>query len=286
MQQAIYQLTLSNNTTMGIFDQIKERATGAYAYLTGQKNEDVRLYSDHLESLIDMALSDGVLTDKEKQVLYKKAQEECIDLDEFEMVLNARLYKRQNKSKTSQSGATRSSSPLSNQDSQPHTKYGNVKKCPACGSVIESFSLRCPDCGYEFRNVEANASITQLFKLLSDVDAGNSNAVIDFLQHSPAGKLLFGSNKRTWQKQQIIANYPIPTTKEDIVEFLTMAFPLAKKAGNFFSQNSPANSEHNKLVPAWKAKLEQIIIKARFSMKGDPSTLEQIERYAQELNIK
>lgn len=43
--------------------------------------------------MIKVALEDGVLTEKEKQVLLKKAQSMGIDPDEFEMVLDARLVK-------------------------------------------------------------------------------------------------------------------------------------------------------------------------------------------------
>lgn len=54
------------------------------------------MYDKKLEQLIDAALADGELTQKEKQVLFKKAQEMGIDLDEFEMVLDARLVKKNN----------------------------------------------------------------------------------------------------------------------------------------------------------------------------------------------
>ena len=54
------------------------------------------MYSDELEKFIELALIDGVLTEKGKRVLFKKAEAEGIDLDEFEIVLNARLYERTN----------------------------------------------------------------------------------------------------------------------------------------------------------------------------------------------
>ena len=50
------------------------------------------MYNEELETLIDAALADGVLTEKEKQILFKKAQAMGVDLDEFEMVLEARLF--------------------------------------------------------------------------------------------------------------------------------------------------------------------------------------------------
>lgn len=45
------------------------------------------LYDDELEQFIDLALADGELTQKEKNVLLKKAKAKGIDLDEFEMVI-------------------------------------------------------------------------------------------------------------------------------------------------------------------------------------------------------
>lgn len=53
------------------------------------------MYNEKLEALISAALADGVLTEKEKQVLLKKAEAMGIDLDEFEMVLEGRLAKCQ-----------------------------------------------------------------------------------------------------------------------------------------------------------------------------------------------
>ncbi|MDR1623604.1 MAG: hypothetical protein LBS04_01325 [Tannerellaceae bacterium] len=55
------------------------------------------MYSEKLENLINHALADGVLTGKEKQVLLRNAEAEGIDPDEFEMVLEARLYEKTNK---------------------------------------------------------------------------------------------------------------------------------------------------------------------------------------------
>lgn len=52
------------------------------------------MYNEELELLIEAALADGELTEKEKQILFKKAQSFGIDLDEFEMVLDARLLKK------------------------------------------------------------------------------------------------------------------------------------------------------------------------------------------------
>lgn len=48
-------------------------------------------YSDNLEELISMAIADGKITDKEKRTLLRRAMDEGIDPDEFEMVLESRF---------------------------------------------------------------------------------------------------------------------------------------------------------------------------------------------------
>ena len=48
-------------------------------------------YSDNLEELISMAVADGKITDKEKRALLRRAMDEGIDPDEFEMVLESRF---------------------------------------------------------------------------------------------------------------------------------------------------------------------------------------------------
>ena len=46
------------------------------------------------------------------------------------------------------------------------------------------------------------------------------------------------------------------------------------------------NYETKSLRDAWREKCVQVIMKARFSMKDDPDTLAEIEKYAKELKIK
>ena len=48
-------------------------------------------FDPQLEKLIAIALKDGIITDKERQILIKKAVEFGIDVDEFEMELDSRI---------------------------------------------------------------------------------------------------------------------------------------------------------------------------------------------------
>ncbi len=147
------------------------------------------MYNEQLEQLIDAALADGVLTEKEKQILFKKAQAMGVDLDEFEMVLDARLVKL----KKAEEEKAATSAPKSD-------KYGDVKKCPACGAIVQSFQVVCPECGYAFENVDANISSQ---KLADTIDK------------------LIKQGAETDRIKKSIMNFPIPNSKADLIEFLT-----------------------------------------------------------------
>lgn len=245
----------------------KPQMTPPPAPQPSQSGNSEGIYGNYIEHLIDMALADGELTEKEKQVLFKKAEAAGIDLDEFEMVLDARLYERQKASQTVQP-TTQGAAPKSE-------KYGDVRKCPTCGAIVESFTTRCPDCGHEFSNIGTVSS----FNLLS--------SKLEALENKKKGTLWGAIKDQSIEKQKVslINGFPVPTTKEDILEFVSMATPLAKPATKFLLFSGLDNEQYD-IAKAWKAKCEQVIMKARFSMKEDKSTLAEIENYAQELKIK
>ena len=245
------------------------------------------MYNEQLERLIELALMDGELTEKEKQILFRKAESFGIDLDEFEMVLEGRLLEMQK------------STPKIEQPSitMPQTnKNGDVKKCPACGAIAPPFSVKCPDCGHEFRNVEASNSVQKLFQMLDEVESQRDDkvtaaGVIGGMFKSGVGggilaQALGGGSKTDKRKKEIISSFPIPNTKEDILEFLSLAFSKAKTKGNIFTKANTEYVDHNEFAPTWRAKCEQVIMKARFSMKDDRKTLDEINDYAKNLGIK
>lgn len=105
-----------------------------------------------LEQLIDLALADGVLTDKEKQVLNKKAETLGVDKDEFEMVLEARLHLRQ-------------------KVGTPQKQKDNVIKCPNCNDIIPALSRVCPSCEFVIDSSKKSSdSEKSLEDLISDIE--------------------------------------------------------------------------------------------------------------------
>ena len=84
------------------------------------------MYSEQLEALIKNVLADGVITDKERAVLHKKAEAEGIDVDEIDVYIEGELDKIRNEQVKAKS---------------------QVRKCPACGEIIPALSNICPSCG-------------------------------------------------------------------------------------------------------------------------------------------
>lgn len=109
---------------------------------------------------------------------------------------------------------------------------GNIHKCPNCGEVLNSFTSNCPSCGYEIRG------------------ASNSAAVQEF-----AVKLASAGSRQ--EKIAIIRNFPIPNTKEDILEFMILA-----------STNIGDNLEKD-ISAAWQSKTEQAYQKAQIIFQDE-----------------
>lgn len=223
-----------------------------------------------IENLINMALADGDVTEKERAIILRKADTLGLDADEVEMILDGRLAL----SKKEQNLDSEFNSSKSN-------KEGDIKKCPSCGSSVQSFVSKCVDCGHEFRNISAVSSIKLLHSELQKGEDDERNKPRSWAEKLD-GELAVAKAVANRQKS-IIVSFPVPNTKEDLMEFLSVASGEAsKKLGFFISAVHPEAVLKN----AWKAKCEQIINKARLTFKDDKSTMVEVENYTKQLKIK
>lgn len=169
------------------------------------------MYNEKIETLIKAALADGTLTEKEKQVLFKRAQEEGIDLDEFEMVLDARLVELQ---KTANAAT---SAPKS-------TKYGDVRKCPTCGALVPALAVSCAECGFEFSSIEASSSAQTLSKKIAEIKETASKRKNERpTQTSSIKDVFLGNDIDIDANEQIISlveNFPVPNSKDDLFDLI------------------------------------------------------------------
>lgn len=121
-----------------------------------------------IEKLIDLALADGQITEKERNVIFKKAIALGIDEDEIEMIVEAKIHKFHSSKKENSS-----------------EKIENIKKCPSCGNVISGLSKTCL-CGYVINSGEIKNS-----KSLEDAIETLENLIVEIrsLKENP-NKLL------------------------------------------------------------------------------------------------
>jgi predicted Zn-ribbon and HTH transcriptional regulator len=260
------------------------------------------MFSEELQRLIDASLVDGVITDKERAVIHKRALQEGVDPDEVDVMLDAEIEKMRQ---------------------HQESAVKKVKKCPNCGEVIPSMAVKCRTCGYEFRDVEVSSSIRKLFDQLNAIE-GQRKINID--------ERSIDEDSIVLKKRELIRSFPVPNTKEDIFEFLSLALPNAKKKGGIlsssigrflvgfapcvfvasimhfagydelitinivlwgfvisglFGEQGGATSMklHNVYANDWKSKFEQILTKAKLSM-GDDSTIKEINNRYKEQNKK
>ena len=115
-----------------------------------------------IEKLIDLILADGQITEKERNVLFKKAHVLGVDADEVEIILDGKLHQLEaNKPKEKE-------------------KIGNIKTCPACGASLKAFQIKCDDCEHELSGTKANLTISNLMlELKNTIDWESQERIID-----------------------------------------------------------------------------------------------------------
>lgn len=133
------------------------------------------------------------------------------------------------------------------------------KVCPRCGASIQSMQLTCPECGFEFNNEDANANAKELMRLIEKAN-------------------------NTDKKIEIIRNYPIPNTKENLTEFLALCTSNSTLTWHMrFGDNS--NDEY-KICCAWRDKSKQVIVKSRLMLKDEPSIMSLVDKLEKEISKK
>lgn len=226
-----------------------------------------------LEKIVDSVLTNGELTDRSRELLMKKAEQLGVDLLDFELELESKIAKKK--------ASTNGPLPIYTSNTSQSNKEGDLKKCPSCGAPVQSFNTKCPECGHEFRNIQSTSSIKKLYDDLQKAEVEERNRARSWAENLD-GEM--GISKAVANKHKsIISSFPVPNSKEDILEFLSIAISEAQKKVGFDLYGLRPETT---LKKAWKAKCEQTIIKARMAMKDDKKTLSEIEVYAKQLGIK
>ena len=186
------------------------------------------MYSKELEELIENVLEDGVITDLERAVLRKRAEASGEDPDEVMIVIEGRLAKMKKAAKPA------------------NEKRGNVVKCPNCGASVPAGATKCSECGYVFTNVEVNTTAkefaTELDKRIAKaVDKQAKDRVVEFIR-----------------------NYPLPTGKEEMLEFIAGMDARRRSTSEYHS--------------AYVTKYKECVTKVEVLFPGDEDFKNLLER--------
>ena len=161
------------------------------------------------------------------------------------------------------------------QATKRETAYeGTVYKCPNCGDILDAYESVCETCGYERRGSKATNSVQKLSQKLQEIEAQRpSKKMTSVFKKAMVQDHL---SKTDEQKIDLIKNYAIPNTKEDIMEFAVLAVSNIDPAA-FSSMNNTAMYETSRkaLSDAWMSKFEQVYQKGRL-MFGETTELQNL----------
>lgn len=172
------------------------------------------MFSQELENLIQATLEDGVLEQYEKEALVKRAQAEGVDLTELEIYIQSILQRRQRELNEKKNAELSHKVQAAEEKKAEELKALGYKECPKCHKQVAPLTLVC-ECGFEFTESKHVSAVEKL------------NAQISSIQ-SMAGKK---PEEKETMIRDAIQMFPIPNTKEDIVDFLALAAPNARQRG-------------------------------------------------------
>lgn len=245
------------------------------------------MFSEALEELISIGIADGELTDKKRQIIFKRASAEGVDLDELEMILESRLSK-QRKSLGLGSAPAMQAPPTPQQapvQTNVNQKVGGINKCPACGAEVVTGTLECSECGHTFVNMQGNNSVQRFADMIREIESRHTTSSVGNGNMLNTLTKTLGSSSRKDEIISAIDTFPIPNSKEDLLEFLCFLKPKAEKnKGNGFSKGmlnvvtygAYGAMSKDRIAIAYRAKYEECLNKAQFFLSQDPKFEEQL----------
>lgn len=202
-----------------------------------------------LESLINAALADGIVTEKEKQILFKKAQSMGMGLDEFEMRLDARLFqlkkaqeesakeerlKKEEREKEERE-RTKMEKLKKEEEERERTKKERLEKEEA---KIAALSSQILENRIEQIKQEAKQRIEELeseeagiVKVKKDAEREEMNYVS---RNANSLKEAKNSIEKTTKEKvhNAIVSFPIPNSKDDLLDFMSYIEIKKKENGS------------------------------------------------------
>lgn len=125
-----------------------------------------------------------------------------------------------------------------------------ITRCPACGEIVDKNAVICPSCGFGIRDV-ADGSIALLSQKLDLIESKRPQK-----RKKDENDTISATDER---KISLIQSWPIPNSKDDLIEFAAMA------SGNCIASPKLGNDRiaaEDALADAWRSKFDQAYAKA------------------------
>ncbi len=228
-----------------------------------------------MENLISIALKDGNITSKEREILFRKAEKLGIDIDEFEMELEGRFGTEGTNSKT------------------PSKTINKIKM----STYLRDLTEKLQSVDEEIANPKINIS--------TRIEGTINKAIDTIVENNPvqygvdAVKSIFGGTtskeKKVIEKENkelhrinlliskkvtIVSSYPLSNELTDLIELVTLCISSAQGLENKYSNNWVYQGEID-LMYAWKNKAEQVILNLKLNFMS-----EDLKRKIEELELK
>ena len=181
-----------------------------------------------------------------------------------------------------------------------------VSKCPACGNLRESFSAVCPGCGYEFTDIQASDALIRFNERIDEFDrrivmqdkfSGKSGTgcgtIFLWIVFFPVMLVVFIIKKLKAKheelegneklKSEAILNFPIPNSRNDLLEFIFLVENRIKPV-TYFNALTQSGLKVQKWNYVWKNKAEHIRRKAGVALADDRRTMETIQESVDNIN--
>lgn len=155
------------------------------------------------------------------------------------------------------------------EESEPPIKETKPKsaitRCPACGEIVDKNAVICPSCGFGIRDV-ADGSIALLSQKLDLIESKRPQ------KRNSDSHTTTATDER---KISLIRSWPIPTNKDDLIEFAAMASGNCIAPPNDYMYRTAEDA----LADAWRSKFDQAYAKAEhlFGDSEDFALLEELK---------
>lgn len=144
-----------------------------------------KIIPEELDLLIQEYLTDGILTDKERQVILKRAEKMGLNRDEIDLYLDAQVQKI-------------------DQANENAARRQERKSCPHCGAAVSVLIDKCPECG-QFITPESTKELEETLDKLKEAlkninkrnDIEHNRAIVE--RYARKARMYYGSHPKVKQ---------------------------------------------------------------------------------------